>query len=177
MPSRQLDHQEVMSKRPRIKLEVEIILVLDQLIFQENIAGICRVANSMGVKEVWLVAEQKLIQSKNFRSISRLNPKSIALRTFESVHKIHEEINHVKKDTYKVVALEFTDKSDSIVKWNPSGKIILLAGSERHGISQELLDISDQAVHIPMLGDVSSLNVNQAVSIALYEMRRNQLIS
>lgn len=175
MPDKQLDHHEVMQKRPIVNLEVEIILVLDQLIFQENIAGICRIANSMGVKEVWLQAENKLTQSKSFRSISRLKPKNLRLTTFSESLVLKETIQDKIAEGFKVVALEYTDNSSSVVKWEPEDKIILIAGSERHGISKDLLGICHNAIHIPMLGDISSLNVNQAVSIAVWDIRRRQL--
>jgi tRNA G18 (ribose-2'-O)-methylase SpoU len=45
-----------------------------------------------------------------------------------------------------------------------------LIGSEIAGISEELLKISHQIVHINMFGKNSSMNVVQAASIALYEI-------
>jgi TrmH family RNA methyltransferase len=47
---------------------------------------------------------------------------------------------------------------------------ILLMGSERKGLSQELQAICDIMVSIPMVGRSDSLNVGVATSIMLYEL-------
>ncbi len=49
-------------------------------------------------------------------------------------------------------------------------KILLLMGSEREGLSQELKDICDEMLRIPMLGECDSLNLSVATGIILYEI-------
>jgi len=50
----------------------------------------------------------------------------------------------------------------------------LVIGSEASGISEELLDVCDQRLCIPMQGHVTSLNAAVAAGILLYEIRRQQ---
>jgi TrmH family RNA methyltransferase len=50
--------------------------------------------------------------------------------------------------------------------------LILLMGSERHGLSADLLAICDQMVRIPMAGRSDSLNLAVASGILLYELVR-----
>jgi tRNA G18 (ribose-2'-O)-methylase SpoU len=50
----------------------------------------------------------------------------------------------------------------------------LVVGSEINGVSAEILNISNQIVHINMYGKNSSMNVVQATSIALYEIINNK---
>lgn len=56
-----------------------------------------------------------------------------------------------------------------------SKPIALVIGSEAHGVSQELMDVCDEHLRIPMLGQVSSLNAAVAAGILLYEIRRQQM--
>ena len=49
---------------------------------------------------------------------------------------------------------------------------LLLMGSEREGLSKEVLEAADLAVTIPMHGSASSLNVAVATSLLLYELKR-----
>jgi tRNA G18 (ribose-2'-O)-methylase SpoU len=72
------------------------------------------------------------------------------------------------------VSLEITSESIDIEEFivNGNGKICLILGSENSGVSQALLDCSDVTIHIPMLGNNSSMNVANACSIAAYEIIR-----
>ena len=53
-----------------------------------------------------------------------------------------------------------------------SGPLVLIAGNEKRGVSSGYEAISSVALRIPMQGAANSLNVAVAVSIALYEIRR-----
>ena len=48
----------------------------------------------------------------------------------------------------------------------------LVLGSERSGISPDVLACADQAVAIPMLGMANSLNLATAAAIVLHELAR-----
>ena len=49
-------------------------------------------------------------------------------------------------------------------------RMILLMGSEQKGLSPSLAGACDQLIHIPMKGNVDSLNLSIAASIILYEV-------
>jgi len=50
------------------------------------------------------------------------------------------------------------------------GPILLLMGSERHGLPPELIEICDPLVHLPMAGRSDSLNLSVATGVMLYEI-------
>ena len=56
-----------------------------------------------------------------------------------------------------------------------SGKVILSVGNEGNGISNEIFDLADKKVKIPMPGGAESLNVGVATSIILFEKVRQRL--
>jgi TrmH family RNA methyltransferase len=58
-----------------------------------------------------------------------------------------------------------------------SGPLVLIAGNERRGVSSGYEAISSVGLRIPMQGAANSLNVAVAVSIALYEIRRQRMSS
>ena len=51
---------------------------------------------------------------------------------------------------------------------------LLIMGSERHGLSSQVLAMADQVVSIPMAGSASSLNLAVATGVMLYELARQQ---
>ena len=81
----------------------------------------------------------------------------------------------LKASGYKIISLEITSCSINIEDFliTKSEKICLILGSENKGICQDLLDASDETIHIPMLGINSSMNVaTTGCSIATYEITR-----
>lgn len=48
--------------------------------------------------------------------------------------------------------------------------LVLLMGSERHGLTMEILDACEKLVRIPMAGRADSLNLSVATAIVLYEI-------
>ncbi len=55
-----------------------------------------------------------------------------------------------------------------------SGDCCIVFGSEGNGISKTVLDACDEAVEIPMLNEVDSLNVGAAAAVFLYEVNRQR---
>ena len=91
---------------------------------------------------------------------------------FKQVENTVCEIKNYKEAGYRVIALEITEESVPLYKLKNDNNqhTVLIVGSERHGITKELLDLSDEVYHIEMYGQNSSMNVVQATSIALYEI-------
>jgi RNA methyltransferase, TrmH family len=82
-------------------------------------------------------------------------------------------------------AREFTDWARSfgvaVIGSSPGGLLdykalrfrwpaVLLIGSERHGLSEHLIEVSDFTVRLPMVGRCDSINAAVAAGVLLYEM-------
>jgi len=68
--------------------------------------------------------------------------------------------------------VELTAASVGVTAMEPCYPATLVLGSERSGISPDVLACADQAVAIPMLGMANSLNVATAAAIVLHELAR-----
>jgi TrmH family RNA methyltransferase len=55
-----------------------------------------------------------------------------------------------------------------------SGRVALVVGSERYGISPGWYEHGFERVAVPMLGTADSLNVSVSASVLLYEARARQ---
>ena len=71
-----------------------------------------------------------------------------------------------------LIALELTTESKSLFEAALPNLCTFVIGSERYGISDTILALCQQAVHIPMYGFNGSMNVTHALAIALFEWRR-----
>lgn len=167
MEHRQFDHYEVLAESPKNINVPEIILFLNRLQFPDNIAGIFRVANTFRVKEIFIHDSDVILESKQFRSIARVRAGQVPFYSLASAESF-STLENLEKDGFELVALEFTNQSIPLQTFVCPKKLVLIVGSERHGVDAEILQKIQKSVHIPMLGDISSLNVNQAASIALW---------
>lgn len=80
-------------------------------------------------------------------------------------------INNLKNDGYGVYATALNN-STNIDKVKFDEKKIIVMGNEANGVSDEILDISENKILIPMSNDTESLNVAIATGIVLYEISK-----
>ena len=85
-------------------------------------------------------------------------------------------ISDLKNEGWKIVCLELTEKSISLSDFNPEYPLCLILGNEVEGVRDDLLNISDEVVSIPMLGQKESLNVAVAAGIALYGLQEKTFV-
>lgn len=81
-----------------------------------------------------------------------------------------EAITELKKTGIKIYALENTDTAADYKNFNYQFPCALVLGHEVNGISQNILDLTDGVIKLPMYGTKTSLNVEAAYAIAIYEM-------
>jgi 23S rRNA (guanosine2251-2'-O)-methyltransferase len=149
----------------------EIILVLENIQYASNVAGIFRTADAGGVNEIFLTGATKTPPfGKDLQKASRKKEKSLPWRYFETSEKA---LDLLKKEGYMITALELTDESMEVTDFlrkNSSNKIAILAGNEVSGVQKSTLNRVDNSVYLPMLGKGSSLNVGVSIGIFLYNL-------
>jgi tRNA G18 (ribose-2'-O)-methylase SpoU len=79
-------------------------------------------------------------------------------------------VAQLKEQGAQVVALEQTKQSVPYHEVQYSLPLVIIVGHEREGVRQELLDLADTVVEIPILGIGNSHNVATATGIVLYHI-------
>lgn len=79
-------------------------------------------------------------------------------------------IDTLRKDGYKIIATSPHTDSYLLDDFVIDGKIALFFGTERSGLSQEVLDKADGFVKIPMVGFSESLNISVSAAILLQNL-------
>ncbi len=64
--------------------------------------------------------------------------------------------------------------SSSIYQSDYTVPFLLIMGNEEKGISNDILEMSDEIVKIPLIGNIKSLNVSVAASVIMYEAVRQR---
>ncbi len=148
-----------------------IYLILENIEYARNVAGIFRTADAAGVKRIYLTGITKTPPfGKDLRKASRNKEASVEWCKGDTGKIIHT----LKKQGFRIVAIELTDKSipmDTLDRTlQRENKICFIAGSEVYGIVKDTLAKCDLATHIPMYGKGASLNVGTSIGIVLYSI-------
>lgn len=148
-----------------------IVLLTDNLMGDANIGSLFRLADAFNIDKIVFTGTPVNLNSNRLKRTARATIANVENEHFENAL---EALNFYKNKGYKPLALEVTAGSISIasMSFENDQKIVLVAGNERHGISEALLDCIETKLHIDMFGRNSSMNVAQATGIALYEITK-----
>ena len=152
---------KIYSKTGKIKL-----LILEDTSDPGNLGTIMRTAEAAGVTGV--------IMTKG--TVDIFNPKvvrstmgSIFRLPFAYVEDLKEVIKELKKSGISFYAAHLKgEKSYKAIQY--SDRSAILIGNEARGLSDEVADLADTYVIIPMQGKVESLNAAVAAALMMYEV-------
>lgn len=146
------------------------ILLLDQVTDVRNFGAIVRSAECAGVHAV-------VIPQKGMAHIGGDAVKTSAGAIHHipicRVESLNQTVQFLKDSGIKIVAA--TEKAkDLYTEANLNTPLCIIMGSEEKGISSQLLQLADQQLKIPILGQIESLNVSVAAALMLYEAVRQR---
>lgn len=125
-----------------------------------NISMISRSASFFGISELIVTGQNRIT-----KHISR--ECTIPTSYHNSLMPI---ILKYKDMGYRIIGLEQSVNSQNLFNYRfPETPVLLVAGNECTGMDQKILDVLDDVLEIPLLGNPHSLNVAVAVSVCLYE--------
>lgn len=167
MKNMQLDHDA----HPSEQKTHPICFLAHDMDSPANIGSLFRIADALGVERIFLTGRSPIPPNSKIKKTSRSTEKYVNYKHSDDPISIVESL---RKAGYRIISLEITSNSVDIKDFqiHADDKICLILGSENEGICQELLDVSDACIHIPMQGKNSSMNVANACAIATYELTR-----
>lgn len=154
----------------QIDYSEQIIVVLDGIQDPGNLGTILRTIDSANLKQV-IVSKQ---------TADSYNPK-VVRSTMGGIFRVNviqadnlvEELKQMQKQGFEIVVTSL-DTDDSVYDISYTKKVIVI-GNEANGVSEEVQEIADKKVKIPMLGKTESLNASVAAGIMIYEYVRQTL--
>ena len=149
--------------------KVPISILVEDVRSVHNVGSIFRTADSFGAEKIYL------------SGITAYPPRAdlhkTALGAEESVDWEYAEdpvllAKKIKGMGITLVVIEQTKKSQNIFNTDLTFPVCFIVGNEVDGVSEELSELSDIHLEIPMNGIKQSLNVSVATGIIGYELRR-----
>ncbi|MEW5819469.1 MAG: 23S rRNA (guanosine(2251)-2'-O)-methyltransferase RlmB [Cyanobacteriota bacterium] len=156
--------EDILNKPDKNKL----LVFLEEIRDPGNLGTIIRTCNAAQVSGI--------ILSKNSTDI--YNPKVVRASTgclwktpiIRSHNKI-ELLNRLKSSGFKVISSDMQGQK-SYYSTELNKNIVIIFGNEGYGISEELKNLCDEIINIPISEKVESLNVGISVAIILFEARK-----
>ena len=147
-------------------------IALERLQDPGNLGTIIRTAAATGVDGLWLSPD----------SVDLYSPKVLRASAGEwfrvPVETDRDLLDLARQRSHGIQIIATTAKA-SKTYWEldftrPS---LIFLGNEGAGLSQELIDLADERVKIPLYNGVESLNVAVATALLLYEAKRQSLLN
>ena len=146
------------------------LLILDSLQDPGNLGTLIRAGEGAGITGIIM----------NETTVDIYNPKVIR-STMGSIFRVPfiyvKDLKEVIEKLYSKSINIYASSLEGAIEYDaPDYKkdIAFIIGNEAAGISKEVLDIVEDKVKIPMLGEVESLNAAVAGSILMYEAARQR---
>ena len=162
----QLNHYNSTFKKQKFP----ITLICDNVTNAPNIGSLLRISDALGVEELIFCGENSQL-GKRMKKTSRSTEKYVSYKEESDILQV---VTSLKAKRYFIIVLEITDSSISLDDFilNTNQPIALIIGNENVGVSEDILKLADEIVHIKMFGENTSMNVVQATSIILYELTK-----
>jgi 23S rRNA (guanosine2251-2'-O)-methyltransferase len=147
-----------------------LLLVLDQITDVRNFGAIARSAECAGVDAI-------IIPEKGMARIGADAIKTSAGAIHHipicKVNNLFRTIQYLQNSGVQIIAA--TEKADLIyTNGNFKTPLAIVMGSEESGISPSILNIVNQKLKIPLLGNIESLNVSVSAALMIYEAVRQR---
>ncbi len=147
-----------------------IVLVLDRITDVRNFGAIARSAECAGVDAI-------VIPHKHSARISSDAIKTSAGALYNipvcKVVNMRKMLKKLKFDGFRVFAA--TEKAEKLyTNADLKQPVAIVMGSEDKGIDERLMEVVDEQIKIPILGEIESLNVSVAASLIVYEVIRQR---
>ena len=148
-----------------------IIIILDKITDTRNLGSISRVAEAVEADAIVIPKKGSALITSDAIKTSAGALNYVPVCKVESLIYICKTL---KKSGLKIICC--AEKGEELVyDLDYNCPLAIILGSEKNGISKNLLELSDHKIKIPMYGKIDSLNVSNSTSIILYEIIRQRL--
>lgn len=151
-------------------VDTPLVLALDGVTDPHNLGACLRVANGAGVHAVIAPKDN----SASLTAVARKVASGAAdVTPFIQVSNLSRTLQALKEQGLWVIGL--ADREDTtLYDSDLASPMVLVMGAEGKGIRRLTREQCDKIASLPMLGNVSSLNVSVAAGVCLYECVRQR---
>jgi tRNA (guanosine-2'-O-)-methyltransferase len=160
--SRKQRFDEIADKRTRY-----ITVVLEDIFQPHNASAVLRTCDCFGVQDVHIIENKNeyninpdvALGSSNWLTLCRYN---------DNKDNTTSCIQNLKKQGYAIIATTPHTKECPLEELDLSKKVAIMFGTEKDGLSETAMNLSDGFVKIPMYGFTESFNISVSAALTLF---------
>ncbi|PSO47411.1 MAG: tRNA (guanosine(18)-2'-O)-methyltransferase TrmH [Cyanobacteria bacterium SW_9_44_58] len=150
--------------------QTDLTVLLEDVNKPHNFSAIIRTCDAVGVFSAHAVYEQGKVPA--FSETAQGSQKWVNIHSHPD---LQTAATHLKRRDFTIYAAHLSEKAVDYCTPDYTRPSAILFGAEKWGVSEEAMALADQAIYIPMLGMVQSLNVSVAAAVILFEAQRQRL--
>ena len=152
--------------------EDPFLILLDELEDPHNLGAILRTADAVGAHGILIPKHRSCPLSS---VVAKTSAGAVEYVPVARIGNVAQTLDGLKKQGLWVAGADM-DGTENYYEANLTGPIVLVIGSEGHGVSRLTKEACDFIVKIPMRGKVNSLNASNAAAILAYEILKQRTL-
>jgi tRNA (guanosine-2'-O-)-methyltransferase len=147
-----------------------LTIVLENIYQEHNASAVIRSCDCFGIQEMHVIEKDN--QYKIQRDIALGAGRWVDMYNFNQGENVTADcIQNLRNKGYKIIATTPHTNAATIHDLDISTPTALIFGTERRGISEEVKEMADGFVKIPMYGFTESFNISVSVALSLHTLR------
>lgn len=147
-----------------------ITVVMENIYQEHNASAVLRSCDCFGIQELHVIEKDN--QYKVQRDIALGAGRWVDMFNYDRGDSPTKDcITKLKQKGYKIIATTPHTNDVTINEFDISQPFALVFGTERRGISDEIKEMADEFVKIPMYGFTESFNISVSAAITLNVVR------
>ena len=146
-----------------------VCAVLENVRSLYNVGSFFRTGDAAGLERLYLTGYTGYPPHRGIRKVALGAEESLPWsRTEDPV----ELLQRLRAEGKRIAVIETTPQAVDLYDWTPEFPVAVVFGNEVEGVTQEVSEMADVHVRLPMLGAKQSLNVAVAGGVVLFELLR-----
>lgn len=159
-PERLKRFNDVLSERTNY-----ITVAIEDVFQMHNASAVIRSCDVFGIQNAHIIEDR--FGQRLDKNIAMGAQKWVDIERYNTVKSC---ISRLRGDGYKIIATTPNTDSTLLEDFKLEDKVALFFGTEKEGLSPEVLEQADGTLKIPMSGFSESLNISVSAAIILYNL-------
>jgi 23S rRNA (guanosine2251-2'-O)-methyltransferase len=154
--------------------KIPVVVVLENIRSAYNVGSVFRTADAFLLQGIYICGYTAHPPHKEIKKTALGAEETMNWKYFK---KINEAIDELRKEDYKIFAVEQAINSYQLqqLKFDKDEKLAVIFGNEVTGVEQSTIELTDGCIEIPQLGMKHSLNIATAAGVVLWELVRSRI--
>ena len=146
-----------------------LTVVLEDVYQSHNFSAVLRSADIFGIQTINFIENRN--KYKVSEDVSMGSTQWLTLNRYQK-HENNTKacLSELKAKGYKIVATSLHKNSVSLSELDVTQPIALVFGTELTGITQDVEDMADEFVKLPMYGFTESFNISVCAALCMYDL-------